>query len=258
MKAFPSSTTDTDHPIIRGDSHRSPVGWKALEIYSRVAIELYALSDWSPPWDVEYPWRLWRRPTWALVLRCHFMTWLTSIMRRTTSLVPEISRDSSASDIFHCSGALRMYRGETLHWWTLAWIKWHVTWTLCLGASCSKAPEGEDCLSSRAFLCLFNFALFDNCGDSGTSSDFLSLVSGYELVTASLTSSHCRRSGFAPFVVQVTPMRRHSLGQNSSWVGMTAPFNETLFPGAALRTSGPPWSNTSLPGGEARVILWYE
>ena len=39
----------TDHPIIRGDSHRSPVRWKALEICSRVAIEPYALSGWSPP-----------------------------------------------------------------------------------------------------------------------------------------------------------------------------------------------------------------
>ena len=71
---------------------------------------------------------------------------------------------------------------------------------------------------SCAFLCLFNFASFDNCG------------------------------------------------QSSSWFGMTAPFmteKQTLFPiacvcGAALRTSGPPWSNTSLPGGEARVILWYK
>ena len=38
----------TYHPIIRGDSHRSPVRRKALEICPRVAIEPYALSDWSP------------------------------------------------------------------------------------------------------------------------------------------------------------------------------------------------------------------
>ena len=83
---------------------------------------------------------------------------------------------------------------------------------------------------SCAFLFLFNFASFDNCGDSqAPEANFLCLVSGYELVTASLTSSHCRR-------------------QNSSGFGMTAPFmteKQTLFPmacvcGAALRTSGPP------------------
>ena len=38
----------TDHPIIRGASHRSPVRRNALEICPRVAIEPYALSDWSP------------------------------------------------------------------------------------------------------------------------------------------------------------------------------------------------------------------
>ena len=42
-------TTIARSPIIRGDSHRSPVRWKALEICSRVAIEPYALSGWLPP-----------------------------------------------------------------------------------------------------------------------------------------------------------------------------------------------------------------
>ena len=80
-----------------------------------------------------------------------------------------------------------------------------------------------------AFRFLFNFASFDNCGDSQAPvAKFLCWVSGYELVTASLTSSH---------------YRRQNLG-----FGMTAPFmteKQTLFPmacvcGAALRTSGPP------------------
>ena len=81
---------------------------------------------------------------------------------------------------------------------------------------------------SSAFVCLFNFASFDNCGDNpqAPAANFLCLVSG---VTASLTSSHCRRSGFAPFVVQVTLMRRHSLGQNSSWFGMTALRSKPCF-----------------------------
>ena len=36
---------------------------------------------------------------------------------------------------------------------------------------------------SCAFLCLFNFASFDNCGDSQAPvANFLCLVSGYELV----------------------------------------------------------------------------
>ena len=38
----------TDHPIIRGASHRSPVRRNALEVCPWVAIEPYALSDWSP------------------------------------------------------------------------------------------------------------------------------------------------------------------------------------------------------------------
>ena len=150
--------------------------------------------------------------------------------------------------MFQCSGALILSRGETLHWWTLIWIKWHVAWTLCLGASCSKAPEGEECLSSLVFSLSLQLRIIRQLWWlTGTSSEFLCLVSGYEFVTASLTSSHCRR-------------------QNSSGFGMTAPFmteKQTLFPmacvcGAALRTSCPPWSNTSLPGDEAQVILWYK
>ena len=80
---------------------------------------------------------------------------------------------------------------------------------------------------SCAFLFLFNFASFDNCGDSQAPvANFLCLVSGYELVTASLTSSHCRRSGFAPFVVLGYPNAKTQLRAKLLRVWDDRPFHD--------------------------------
>ena len=69
---------------------------------------------------------------------------------------------------------------------------WHVTWTLCLGASCSKAPEGEECQSSLVHFQSFQLRIFRQLWwhPTGTSSDFFS-ENNWD--TASLTSSPWRR-----------------------------------------------------------------
>ena len=159
------------------------------------------------------------------------MTWLKSIMRHTTSI------GSSGFMRFLCLRHVPLLRGldnvprrdSTLVNTYLDKVARGVNImprSIMLKGSRGRRVSELSC----AFLFLFNFASFDNCGDSQAPvANFLCLVSGYELVTASLTSSHCRRSGFAPFVVQVTLMRRHSLGQNSSGFGMP-PYEQVVHP----------------------------
>ena len=108
-----------------------------------------------------------------------------------------------------------------------------------------KGPRGRRVSElSCAFLFLFNFASFDNCGDSQAPvANFLCLVSGYELVTASLTSSDCRTGFSVGYPNAKTQLRAKLLRVWDDRPFMTE--KQTLFPmacvcGAALRTSGPP------------------
>ena len=97
-------------------------------------------------------------------------------------LVSEISCDSSASDMFHCSGALIMYREDsTLVNTYLDKVARDVNImprSIMLKGSRGRRRSELSC----AFLCLFNFALFDNCGDNPQApvANFLCLVSGYD------------------------------------------------------------------------------
>ena len=108
----------------------------------------------------------------------------------------------------------------------LVW--WHLRWTLCLGASCSKDPEEEECLRSLALITVF------------TTSHHLAIV----------VASHGQR--IHPWVRGV-----HSLtGAEWSWMTVTLmTAKQSLFPMAsysdtASRSSSPQWYQVSVLGAE--------
>ena len=141
-------------------------------------------------WDVEYPWRDLTTSymgTGALMLR----TWLKSITRHTTSCgswgfmrflclrhVPLLRclnnvprRDSTLVNTY----LDKVARGVNI-----------MPRSIMIKGSRGRRVSELSC----ACLFLFNFASFDNCGDSQAPvANFLCLVSGYELATATLTSS---------------------------------------------------------------------